>query len=374
MPDGGFGTLSLLEDENYPKYWRYTWGAAVMGLDPDTSEYSSYADTFGSNNAASLYAATVNASPHAGKVALDPTTIIDEDRITAVGTALDSLFMTAGAPDPAGHVSDAVTNALAHYASMEMDEFDPAIEIAGDLQTIGAAYDTYVASPSEVDALVDAIDEASKRHYLRDVARVTAGMFDVRAVMGTQLGFMVGNLENVRASEAAEAEARLRAITLREKGAHVTTLAGQVLDARLQTVVRMNQLKGMFVLEALNQELGQTTILLNAMGQLADMQFKYDATIYAASQDKITFDIEQAVHDKLWNWEMFSYFHQAVSMHGNTMPLPRAQTPMERIGASLMAGVATGGAAGVLTGNPAIGIAAGLATAGLQLITAPWKF
>ncbi len=372
----GTAPLALLEDENYPKYWRYVWGAAVTGLDPDTSAYSAYTSAFPSGGSAvSLYSATKGHSPHSGVTAVDPTTVIAsmQSKVTAVQSAIDALFKDSGAIDIQTRYNDAVSNAIAQYDGIAMQELDPTAEVVGDLKAIGDAYDAHVATPSEVDALVDAIDEASKRHYLRDVARVTAGMFDVRAVMGSQLGFMVANLENQRASEAAEAEARLRAVVLREKGANVTHLVGQTLDAKLQYVVRENQTHSMMVLEMINHQIAQTPILINSMMSLASLQMQQGQYDVGARQDKVHFDLEQQVRDKLWNWEMFSYFQQAVAMHGGAMPLPRAQTPMERIGGAVMSGIGTGLMGGLALG-PQAGFAIGIGTTLLSLVTAPWKF
>lgn len=254
--------------------------------------------------------------------------------MSAAFPALKSVLQTLTESQAEGNPHDSIA---AYDPNPELDEFKAKYDgmstfiddMAPDLdlnEAFAAAsdfYDDYIS-----DGV--AIDDAERMQYAASYARISAGMFDIRAVMSNQMGVAFAGVEEQRRLNATRAKAET-----------IMMIVNAYMSRR---DVRTNLLQQMMTIR---QNMAQQRILAN--------------------QDVVEFDAENKVRKATWSMDRYQdAFNFFASVNGAVVA-PREMTKRERALATFQGALSTGLQAGVATGNPALGLGAGLLNLGTNL-------
>lgn len=324
---GGGGVSPTASDLQYPLALRMQHGAWLNNYDPDTVTFSNASTAANEMNMAEAMAAVSdydyttspptkqNSSPYYNQTAYDPST--DFSTVQTRYNTWDSDVQTAS-------LSTVVPTAIGNAAT----------EVDGDL-----------IPTTEIDDAVNAYETRSKQAYLRSVSRATAGMFDARAVMTSQFGMMVANMEADRQAELNDVDAKMRLYAQRERTQSILNLTSEFL--------RQQQ----FAIQA-----GEASTA---------MQFDIKRALILAEQDKKEYDVEMDVRDTLWDLDLFAYGEQMLASLTGTPTVPRGLTPRERALGAFMRATSQGLQMGTALGSPQLGTLFGFLSLGAQLWAAP---
>lgn len=227
------------------------------------------------------------------------------------------------------------------------DELDALVDALADADVSSAIslartyYDTSIHSSADIDTYIAAMEAASKGRHLREVARVHAGAFAIRAVQNSQLQISVGFLSSERENGIALEDSRLRLYNSRERAETVLRIADQLLRHKL---AKIQATEGAF-----------------------RAQFDIGRFRIAAKQDQLGFNLEMETKDALYDLELFAYYGNALASINGAAVLPRAQTTNERIAGAFLTSTSFGLQTGVAMGSPQAGIAGGLVSLASQL-------
>lgn len=195
----------------------------------------------------------------------------------------------------------------------------------------------------DVDDQIEAAAELSRIEHLAAMARVTAGMYDIRATMSTQFGAELAMLEHSRASNITDLQTRLRAHKTDQRQAAIMSLVEVFLRAYTQH--------------------------MEANRVAAMVQFDASRLKIAAKQDQINFDIEMETRDALFPLELFQYPANFIASLGGVALTPRRETKGERILGAITASATNAFQVGTMTGSPIAGVAAGALTLGADWLS-----
>lgn len=297
---------------------------------PDKTNYPSYLQNVHSSLlAGELYSATP-ASPYT------TTSIIDafNDAI-----AQGSPYAAITAYDPQSDL-DTMQERLDEINS-SLDAIDPD-QLVSDWSTAAATAAGSVVTTAEIDAVVDAFEARSQGAYMRNVSRFAAGMFDIGAVMNTQFGMGLAQMELDRQDQVNDVDSRLRLLAERERFQTTGQYVGEI--SRLL----------MFKLQEQRASVGS--------------QFDISRFSIQALQDQRGLDLGYEVNDATWNLELFSFPMQATNALSGAVQMYKQQTKGERLAASFMTAGSFGIQVGTAMGSPAAGFLAGGASLATQLL------
>ena len=293
---------------SYASYLQDIHSALMTGTDPSVSitDFAAYG-----NISDAFVAAVASGSPYAAVEAYDPETDIDtiQARIDEHLTAVDAI--------------------------------DPDALVQGWATAAATAADSAVTS-AEIDAAVDAFEARSQGAYLRNVSRFAAGMFDIGAVMTTQFGMGLAQMELDRQEQVNDMDARLRLVAERE---------------RYQAVMQYSsEMARMFALQLQELRAGAGT--------------QFDASRFAiqAYQDQIGLDLSYEVNDATWDLELFQYPMGNIGVLSGAVQMHKPQTKGERLAASVMTAGSFGLQVGTAMGSPQAGVLAGGISLATQLL------
>lgn len=312
-PGGGAGGGSAGQVD-YPEHIKaFHTGLLVGDVDAGLAEFQTAFDVAGVPNYLEAVAAATAANPYTLTDAYDPATDLGaiQTRHDDVDTLISAIDLTEATGNIADYVAAAVTLA------------------------------TTALPDSEIDAAVASFEARSLTAFQRQVGRVTAGMFEQRAIMNTQLDMALANMEQDRAIQVDDMDSRLRLLTQQER-----------YQAKLQLVAYFLQLLDMKLMRS---------------QQAVAQQFDISKLNIVAYQDQILSDISLDEKDVLWDLDILKYGQNALSSISGSV-VPKAPTPQERLVAAVSNSAAAGLQIGTALGNPAAGFAGGLGFLALQLI------
>lgn len=280
--------------------------AGIPGLSATTNDFSQY------GNMLEVFAETLAAgSPYASVTAYDPSSDLD-----TMQEKLDDWFA-------------------------ELDSMDPESVIETFNTSATTAAGTTVAT-AEIDAVVDAFEARSQGAFMRNVSRFATGMFDIGAVMTTQYGMGLAQMELDRQDQLNDMDARLRLMAERERYQAAMQYTGEM--ARLLTF-QLQERRG-------------------SVGAQSDVS-RYSIT---ALQDQIGLDLGYEASDATWNLELFQFPMQATNALSGSIQMYKRQTAGERLAAAVMTAGSFGLQTGTAMGSPAAGFLAGGVSLATQLL------
>ena len=254
----------------------------------------------------------VGGSPYALVTAYDPT-----DDIGLVQTRYDDWATELDAIDPSTLMTDWVADAVTLADS--------------------------AVTTTEINAAVNAFEARSQAAYLRNVSRFASGMFDIGAVMSSQFGMGLAQMELDRQDQLNDMDARMRLLAERERYESTRSYTGEL--ARLYLTKLQEQRAG--------------------IGGQLDIS-RIAATMY---QDQILTDLDYEVKDATWDLELFAYPISNLNALSGAMQTYKAQTKGERLAANIMTSASFGLQTGTALGSPGAGVAAGVGLLATQLLT-----
>jgi hypothetical protein len=223
--------------------------------------------------------------------------------------------------------------ALGEYDQEEVtDIYSRAQEIASEFAT---------TNDIDVESFMESFERRTKNAFLRNVSRAAAGMWDTRAVLNTQFGMMMANMESDRQIEVNDMEARLRLLQAQERANQTVQVARDFMNNHE------------FRINAYNAAIGN---------EMDVAKFKI-----ITEQDKAEWDVEMATRDRLWNLELYAYGGNVLAGITGAATMPRAMTGREKILGAFTSSSAFGINVGVTTRSPQAGMAAGLISFAAQL-------
>lgn len=307
---GGGGSSGTID---YPTYMKDFHGAILFGGDPDGSPPIADFTAWG-NVADDMVAArsAYGGSPYALVEAYDPSA--DIDAIQAKYDDWDDLL------DELNHIED--------------------IE---DIVDAAVAKSTALVPSSEIDDVVNAFEARSKSAYLRNVSRVATGMFDIGAVMSSQFGMALSQMEVDRQEQVNDVDARLRLMAERERYQSTNAIMSDMVKILL------------FKIENKRAGVG---------GQMDISRFNV-----IASQDQLDKDLTLEVKDAQWDLDLWNYPQGVMSSIAGAATVPRPQTQGERLAAAFGTSTSFGLQAGTVLGSPRAGLVAGVGSLAVQLLT-----
>ena len=298
---------------DYPTYLQGVHVGLLAGEAFDGTTTTHDFSSFGNILALTLAASSgVGGSPYAAVTAYDPTSDVE-----AVQTRYDDWAAELDAVDPSALMTDWVTDATTLAAT-----------------TVPTA---------EIDAAVDAFEARSQGAYMRNVSRFAAGMFDIGAVMTTQFGMGLFQMELDRQDQLNDMDSRLRMLAERER---FETARGYVA-----------QLSQLYMSKLQEQRAG--------VGGQLDIS-RIAAALY---QDQIALDLGYEVKDATWDLELYQYPMNNIGALSGALQTYKAQTPGERLAANVMTSASFGLQVGTALGSPAAGIVGGVGLLATQLLT-----
>lgn len=300
---GGGGSAGQVD---YPDYIKNFHAFLMAGVDSDpfTLSWTGAPDFLSASVAASA------ANPYSSVAAYDPDTALGS--LTTQFTALETIVDAIDTGDISTYVSAAVTQAA------------------------------LLLPDSEIDAAVDSFEARSLTAFQRSVGRATAGMFDIRAVMGTQYDMMVANMEQDRAVQVDDMDSRLRLLTAQER-----------YQAKLQLVDQ--------ILRLLSTQVQGTSGLVSH-------QFDISKLTIVAKQDEVLSQVGFDEKDVLWDLNLLAYGQNALSSISGAATIARPPNEKERLIAAVTNAGAFGLQLGTTMGNPGVGFAGGIGLLALQLL------
>lgn len=224
----------------------------------------------------------------------------------------------------------------------DLDAIDPSAlmtEWVGDAVTLA----TTLVPTAEIDDAVNAFEARSQAAYMRNVSRFASGMFDIGAVMTSQFGMGLAQMELDRQDQLNDMDGRLRLLGERERSETARALTGQLSQIYLSKL----------------QE------------QRAGIGGQLDISRIAASmyQDQIGLDLEYEVKDATWDLELFQYPMSNIGALSGALQTYKAQTKGERLAANIMTSASFGLQVGTALGSPGAGVAGGVGLLATQLLT-----
>lgn len=310
-PGGG---SSMSESTVYPNYIRGQYRAWLNGsTDVEDGGTGAVTAVQGFNVAENILNASrdVGGSPYEFVQAQDPT-----EQLDAMKGTLETF-------------TDAV-NALA-----------PGTDVAAAITAMKSEVDAHISTDTDIAASVSAAEAANLGQLARRLSEVSAGLFDIRAVQGTQFSFAMAEVQRDFSAQLTDLDKRLRIAGTNERNQallHLTQMYLQQMG---------NQLQAKQAAHGLTVDLGKLEII--------------------ARNDQISQDLDWEVKDALWDLELGHYGGQMLSSIFGAATMPRPQTKGERL-------IATVTAAGSLALNvggsmgPAAGAVAGLGYLGLNAL------
>ena len=178
---------------------------------------------------------------------------------------------------------------------------------------------------------------------MRNVSRFASGMFDIGAVMTSQFGMGLAQMELDRQDQLNDMDGRLRLLAERERSETTRGFTGEL--ARLYMAKIQEQRAG--------------------VGGQLDIS-RIAATMY---QDQILTDLDYEVKDATWDLELFQYPISNMNALSGAMQTYKAQTKGERLAANVMASASFGLQVGTAMGSPGAGVIGGVGLLATQLLT-----
>jgi hypothetical protein len=255
--------------------------------------------------------------------------LINDVDTTSGGNPYDGL----SAYDPDGDLSNAQTkidywNALITAIDAN-DTVEEAVEDA--LSVVDSDYDldTYI------DGLVDDFEQRSKGAFLRNVSRVTAGMFDIRSVMTSQFGMALANMEQDRQDQLNDIDARFRLQEHKDR----MMMALQISNDMHR--LRSAQLQGIQGAAGMQQEMSKMKIV--------------------AKQDQTNTDLEWEVRESLWDLDLLQNYGAGMLSALSGAPMAPLKPGFgERLVQNLSSGVGVATSVGMATGSIEAALGAGI--------------
>lgn len=174
-----------------------------------------------------------------------------------------------------------LTDAIARFADYQtyMTTLAPVTSITTAHAAAITAIDATLFDSDRIDAVVDAFEDRSQGAFQRGVARVAAGMFDLRAVMSSQFGMALALMERDRAQEVNDFDAKLRMQIEQQRADH----AIQILDRmtrlmELEASVEKDSVQLQFAIDKLSNELARqdadrnANLAVSLSAQLANLE------------------------------------------------------------------------------------------------------
>lgn len=260
---------------------------------------------------------------------------------TSGGNPYDGL----SAYNPDGDLSNAQTKI--DYWSALIAAIDANDTIEDAIEDALSVVDSEYNLEPYVDDLVDAFEQRSKGAFLRNVSRVTAGMFDIRSVMTSQFGMALANMEQDRQDQLNDIDARFRLQAHKDR----MVLALQVSNDMQK--LRAIQLQGIQGAAGMQQEMSKMRIV--------------------AKQDQTNTDLEWEVRESLWDLDLLTNYGAGILSALSGAPMSPLKPGFgERFIQSLSAGVGTAVSVGMATGSYEIALGVGGATLlGSMLMSSP---
>ena len=224
----------------------------------------------------------------------------------------------------------------------ELDSIDPDTlftQWVGDAVTLAGS----TVASGEIDNAVDAFENRSQAAFMRNVSRYATGMFDIGAVMTSQFGMGMAQLELDRQDQLNDMDARLRLLAERERYEAARGYVGQLAQ--------------LYMAKIQEQRAG--------IGGQLDIS-RIAATMY---QDQILTDLDYEVKDATWDLELFQYGMNNIGALSGAIQTYKAQTKGERLAANIMTSASFGLQVGTAMGSPAAGVVGGVGLLATQLLT-----
>lgn len=256
----------------------------------------------------------VGGSPYEFVESFDPT-----DLIEALRLRVETLRDAVDALDPISTTGDV------HDAA----------ELAEDL------FDDHAGSSSHIGAVVTAAETRGKAAMLRQLSRTVIGLWDMRALMSTQVGPEIALIQAEFGGQLADLDARLRQQADMQRMQSVQHIMGLILAEKERKISAL-----------------QRQILAEA--DLAKFEI-------SAKTDQITQDLAWEINDTLWDLNLGPYASNFISATMGASQIPRPMTKGERILGTVTNALSAGLTAGA--DDPAMGIAAAALSLGGGLLT-----
>lgn len=186
---------------------------------------------------------------------------------------------------------------------------------------------------SRVDALVDAFEERQALRFARAATRINGALQDGQAIMSTQYGMAMAQLELDRAMEVNAFDAQARLQRERDLQDFTRSVIGVLQDGKVQQI--------------------------QMLGQLMQAQQDFARLDVIAQQDAIDKQLEYQTRHLLWNLELFQYGGNLLASIAGANLVPRAQTRGERLISSFTSSAAFAIQVGTALKNPGAGAVAG---------------
>lgn len=297
------------------------------------------------------YLQSVHTALMSGESFTNDTTPISFANPNAWGNVLDAMLAaTAGvggspysavtAYDPSDDIQ-LVQDRYDEWAS-DIDAIDPTTLMTDWVADATTMADTLVTS-AEIDASVDAFEARSQAAYMRNVSRFASGMFDIGAVMTSQFGMGLAQMELDRQDQLNDMDARLRLLAERERYEASRALASQLAQLYLSQIQEKRA----------------------GVGAQLDIS-RIAATMY---QDQIITDLDYEVKDATWDLELFQYPMGNIGALSGALQTYKAQTKGERLAANIMTSASFGLQVGTALGSPGAGVVGGVGLLATQLLT-----
>lgn len=158
-------------------------------------------------------------------------------------------------------------------------------------------------SQGEIDAVVTAAEARGLLEHQRAVSRLTAGMFDLGAVMTSQFGVAIALLEQGRANAISDLQAQLHLQAKQQRSTDMVNLTAAVLDRSVQRI------KGLQAAVAIQAEVSKQHIV--------------------AKNEQLAMDLEMELKDATWDLDLYKYGTQVLGSIQGTAAIP-AQEPWEK--------------------------------------------
>ena len=299
---------------SYPSYLQYVHSAMLTGTDGVTTPGALADANQWGNVLDAMLAATagIGGSPYAAVTAYDPS-----DDIQLVQDRYDEWAADIDAIDPNTLMTDWV----------------------GDAVTLA----TTLVPTAEIDDAVNAFEARSQAAYMRNVSRFASGMFDIGAVMTSQFGMGLAQMELDRQDQLNDMDARLRLLGERERSETARGLVGQFSQIYLSQIQEKRA----------------------GVGAQLDIS-RIASTMY---QDQILTDLDYEVKDATWDLELFQYPMGNIGALSGALQTYKAQTPNERLAAAITTSGSFGLQVGTALGSPAAGVIGGVGLLATQLLT-----
>lgn len=306
-------------DYDYPSYYKLSWGAALNGLYPNSTQADAYSDF------------TTYYQPSMGAMVLT-------DKLVAAGSDVGGNPYTG----VAAYDSDADLAAV-QTSQDALQALVDAID-SGNMTTLMSIavglFDTNLATADIEDQIV-AAEARSLADHLQNVGRVNVSLWAARSILGSQAFITAAAMEHDRQIRLDEESTKLRLFGDRERTEGILRLTDQLLRHQLAKID------------------AQKSALLG--------QFDTAKLTITSKQDRIEHDLDMEVREATWDLSLFEFYNASLGALCGATTLPRAQTKRERLAGAVLTSASFGVQTGLATGSPAGGVAGGLLALGTQL-------